>query len=71
MGDLPEPKAQGISRGGPAFADRSLQQDVASRQDRRLSHMVGIDQVRKHHITYFTADKNSMSDQLAAQLTTA
>ncbi|XP_048055664.1 unconventional myosin-VIIa [Megalobrama amblycephala] len=44
MGDLPEPKAQGISRGGQAFADRSLQKDVASRQDRRLSHMVGIDQ---------------------------
>ncbi|CAM4624535.1 unnamed protein product [Leuciscus chuanchicus] len=44
MGDLPEPKAQGVSRGGPAFADRSVQQDVASRQDRRLSHMVGLDQ---------------------------
>ncbi|XP_051752922.1 unconventional myosin-VIIa isoform X2 [Ctenopharyngodon idella] len=44
MGDLPEPKAQGISRSGPAFADRSLQKDVASRQDRRLSHMVGLDQ---------------------------
>ncbi|KAK9973280.1 hypothetical protein ABG768_024020 [Culter alburnus] len=44
MGDLPEPKAQGISRSGQAFADRSLQKDVASRQDRRLSHMVGLDQ---------------------------
>lgn len=68
MGDLPEPKAQGVSRSGPAFADRSVQQDVASRQDRRLSHMVGLDQVRKHYITYFTAEKNSRSDQLAAQL---
>lgn len=66
MGDLPEPKAQGISRGGQAFADHSLQKDVASRQDRRLSHMVGLDQVRKHFITYFTADKNSRSVQLAA-----
>lgn len=69
MGDLPEPKAQGISRGGQDFADRSLQKDVASRQDRRLSHMVGLDQVRKLlFITYFTADKNSRSDQLVAQI---
>lgn len=69
MGDLPEPKAQGISRSGPAFADRSLQKDVASRQDRRLSHMVGLDQVRKLlFITYFTADKNSRSYQLVAQI---
>ncbi|XP_051562758.1 unconventional myosin-VIIb-like [Myxocyprinus asiaticus] len=44
MGDLPEPKVQQISRSTPGFADRSLQQDVASRQDRRLSHMVGLDQ---------------------------
>ncbi|KAL0191057.1 hypothetical protein M9458_013755, partial [Cirrhinus mrigala] len=44
MGDLPEPKAQVVSRSGPAFADRSLQKEVASRQDRRLSHMVGLDQ---------------------------
>ncbi|XP_052455434.1 unconventional myosin-VIIa isoform X2 [Carassius gibelio] len=44
MGDLPEPKAQGVLRSGPAFAERSLQKDVASRQDRRLSHMVGLDQ---------------------------
>uniref|UniRef100_A0A8C2C504 Si:ch73-194h10.2 n=1 Tax=Cyprinus carpio TaxID=7962 RepID=A0A8C2C504_CYPCA len=36
MGDLPEPKAQGVLRSGPAFAERSLQKDVASRQDRRL-----------------------------------
>ncbi|XP_026863554.2 unconventional myosin-VIIa [Electrophorus electricus] len=44
MGDLPEPKAQQIRRSGSAFADHSLQKDVASRQDRRLSHMVGLDQ---------------------------
>ncbi|XP_056315904.1 unconventional myosin-VIIa isoform X1 [Danio aesculapii] len=44
MGDLPEPKAQVVSRSGVAFADRSVQKDVASRQDRRLSHMVGVDQ---------------------------
>lgn len=66
MGDLPEPKAQGVSRSGPAFAEGSLQKDVASRQDRRLSHMVGLDQVRKLiFITYFTAGKkinNSGSD---------
>uniref|UniRef100_A0A3B4D975 Myosin VIIBa n=1 Tax=Pygocentrus nattereri TaxID=42514 RepID=A0A3B4D975_PYGNA len=46
MGDLPEPKPQQAPRGRSAFADRSLQKDVASRQDRRLSHMVGLDQVR-------------------------
>uniref|UniRef100_A0A671SXL7 Unconventional myosin-VIIa-like n=1 Tax=Sinocyclocheilus anshuiensis TaxID=1608454 RepID=A0A671SXL7_9TELE len=58
MGDLPEPKAQGVLRSGPAFAERSLQKDVASRQDRRLSHIVGLDQVRKLlFITCFTAEK--------------
>lgn len=61
MGDLPEPKAQVVSRSGPAFAEGSLQKDVASRQDRRLSHMVGLDQVRKLlFITYFKAEKKSM-----------
>ncbi|KAF5898435.1 unconventional myosin-VIIa isoform X2, partial [Clarias magur] len=44
MGDLPEPKAQRVPTSRSAFADYSLQQDVASRQDRRLSHMVGLDQ---------------------------
>ncbi|KTG33664.1 hypothetical protein cypCar_00029292 [Cyprinus carpio] len=48
MGDLPEPKAQGVSRSGTAFAEGSLQKDVASRQDRRLSHMVGLDQRMKN-----------------------
>uniref|UniRef100_A0A8C1G1D2 Si:ch73-194h10.2 n=1 Tax=Cyprinus carpio TaxID=7962 RepID=A0A8C1G1D2_CYPCA len=52
MGDLPEPKAQGVSRSGTAFAEGSLQKDVASRQDRRLSHMVGLDQVRKKTSTF-------------------
>ncbi|KAL6458208.1 hypothetical protein MHYP_G00334380 [Metynnis hypsauchen] len=45
MGDLPEPKPQQAPRGRSAFAERSLQKDVASRQDRRLSHMVGLDQM--------------------------
>ncbi|XP_062852568.1 unconventional myosin-VIIb [Trichomycterus rosablanca] len=44
MGDLPEPKAQKVPASRSAVADRSLQKDVASRQDRRLSHMVGLDQ---------------------------
>ncbi|XP_062306688.1 unconventional myosin-VIIa [Osmerus eperlanus] len=45
MGDLPEPKPQkqGPSR-GLSQVDRSLPQDLVSRQDRRLSHMVGLDQ---------------------------
>nr|XP_046248311.1 unconventional myosin-VIIa [Scatophagus argus] len=41
MGDLPEPKkqVQGTSR-----QERLLPQDLISRNDRRLSHMVGLDQ---------------------------
>uniref|UniRef100_A0A7N8Y3F7 Unconventional myosin-VIIa-like n=1 Tax=Mastacembelus armatus TaxID=205130 RepID=A0A7N8Y3F7_9TELE len=52
MGDLPEPKkqaqaqaqAQAQSRGTP-MQERLLPQDLISRKDRRLSHMVGLDQV--------------------------
>ncbi|KAI4892023.1 hypothetical protein NFI96_034232 [Prochilodus magdalenae] len=44
MGDLPEPKPQQVPRSRSAFVDDALQKDVASRQDRRLSHMVGLDQ---------------------------
>ncbi|KAF4079290.1 hypothetical protein AMELA_G00191340 [Ameiurus melas] len=44
MGDLPEPKAQKVPTSRSAITDYSLQQDVASRKDRRLSHMVGLDQ---------------------------
>ncbi|XP_026160766.1 unconventional myosin-VIIa [Mastacembelus armatus] len=51
MGDLPEPKkqaqaqaqAQAQSRGTP-MQERLLPQDLISRKDRRLSHMVGLDQ---------------------------
>uniref|UniRef100_A0AAY4EUY2 Myosin VIIBb n=1 Tax=Denticeps clupeoides TaxID=299321 RepID=A0AAY4EUY2_9TELE len=42
MGDLPEPKP--IMNDKPIAPDRSLQPDVASRQNRRLSNLVGIDQ---------------------------
>uniref|UniRef100_A0A674A1B6 Myosin VIIB n=1 Tax=Salmo trutta TaxID=8032 RepID=A0A674A1B6_SALTR len=49
MGDLPEPKlVQGqAARGlrGSNMANSSLDQDLVLRQDRRLSHMVGLDQV--------------------------
>uniref|UniRef100_A0A8C7NEA1 Myosin VIIBa n=1 Tax=Oncorhynchus mykiss TaxID=8022 RepID=A0A8C7NEA1_ONCMY len=38
MGDLPEPK-------GSNMVNNSLDPDLALRQDRRLSHMVGLDQV--------------------------
>ncbi|MEQ2158223.1 hypothetical protein GOODEAATRI_010052 [Goodea atripinnis] len=43
MGDLPEPKRQGRVQGSSA-RERILPQDLISRQDRRLSHMVGLDQ---------------------------
>ncbi|XP_010901250.2 unconventional myosin-VIIa [Esox lucius] len=48
MGDLPEPKlqsmqpAQGLRGGG--VGNLSLDRGLAERQDRRLSHMVGLDQ---------------------------
>uniref|UniRef100_A0A3B1IXS3 Si:ch73-194h10.2 n=1 Tax=Astyanax mexicanus TaxID=7994 RepID=A0A3B1IXS3_ASTMX len=54
MGDLPEPRPQRIPRSGMGFAERSLQKDVASRQDRRLSHMVGLDQVSLKKSSTFT-----------------
>uniref|UniRef100_A0AAZ3SP11 Uncharacterized protein n=1 Tax=Oncorhynchus tshawytscha TaxID=74940 RepID=A0AAZ3SP11_ONCTS len=50
MGDLPEPKlvqgqgARGLR--GSNMVNNSLDPDLALRQDRRLSHMVGLDQVR-------------------------
>ncbi|KAM7012802.1 unconventional myosin-VIIb [Tautogolabrus adspersus] len=43
MGDLPEPKKQVKAPGTPA-QERFLPQDLISRKDRRLSHMVGLDQ---------------------------
>lgn len=49
MGDLPEPKlvqgqgARGLR--GSNMTNSSLDQDLVLRQDRRLSHMVGLDQV--------------------------
>ncbi|CAJ1059811.1 unconventional myosin-VIIa [Xyrichtys novacula] len=43
MGDLPEPKKQVRAPGAPA-QERFMPQDLLSRNDRRLSHMVGLDQ---------------------------
>ncbi|XP_071779574.2 unconventional myosin-VIIb isoform X1 [Centroberyx gerrardi] len=43
MGDLPEPKKQ-VQVQGTSKQDRFLPQDLVSRKDRRLSHMVGLDQ---------------------------
>ncbi|CAL8273247.1 unnamed protein product [Arctogadus glacialis] len=47
MGDLPEPKQRvnPLAPGGPGSRGaNALPQDLASRNDRRLSHMVGLDQ---------------------------
>ncbi|XP_051232589.1 unconventional myosin-VIIa [Dicentrarchus labrax] len=45
MGDLPEPKKQVQAQvQGTSAQDRFLPQDLISRKDRRLSHMVGLDQ---------------------------
>ncbi|MEQ2283274.1 hypothetical protein AMECASPLE_009487, partial [Ameca splendens] len=56
MGDLPEPKRQGRVQGSSA-RERILPQDLMSRQDRRLSHMVGLDQrvLRKNQETTLAA----------------
>ncbi|XP_039985647.1 unconventional myosin-VIIa isoform X1 [Xiphias gladius] len=43
MGDLPEPKKQ-IQVQGTSTKERFLPRDLISRKDRRLSHMVGLDQ---------------------------
>ena len=48
MGDLPEPKQRvnPLAPGGAGSRGaNALPQDLASRNDRRLSHMVGLDQV--------------------------
>lgn len=44
MGDLPEPKKQTrVQLNSPQ--ERFMPQDLVARKDRRLSHMVGLDQV--------------------------
>ncbi|KAF3691274.1 Unconventional myosin-VIIa [Channa argus] len=43
MGDLPEPKKQ-VQVRGTSRQERFLPQELISRKDRRLSHMVGLDQ---------------------------
>ncbi|XP_055364625.1 unconventional myosin-VIIa isoform X2 [Betta splendens] len=43
MGDLPEPKRQ-VQVRGASTQIRNLPQELISRKDRRLSHMVGLDQ---------------------------
>ncbi len=45
MGDLPEPKKHVLAR-ETSMKERFLPQDLISRKDRRLSHMVGLDQVK-------------------------
>uniref|UniRef100_A0A3B4WIZ2 Myosin VIIB n=1 Tax=Seriola lalandi dorsalis TaxID=1841481 RepID=A0A3B4WIZ2_SERLL len=45
MGDLPEPKKQ-VKVQGTSTQERILPQDLLSRKDRRLSHMVGLDQTK-------------------------
>ncbi|KAJ8277066.1 hypothetical protein GJAV_G00071100 [Gymnothorax javanicus] len=43
MGDIPEPK-QKVTRATSAMLEESVQQNLGPRQNRRLSHMVGLDQ---------------------------
>ncbi|XP_034036571.1 unconventional myosin-VIIb [Thalassophryne amazonica] len=52
MGDLPEPKKQ-VKVQGTSMPDHSLPEDLLSRKDRRLSHMVGLDQrvLRNKNVT--------------------
>lgn len=49
MGDLPEPKKQ--IQGNPR-QERFLPRDLVSRQDRRFSHMVGLDQVNVNNVNF-------------------
>lgn len=44
MGDLPDPKKRVQAQGGSP-QERLMPQELISRNDRRLSHMVGLDQV--------------------------
>lgn len=44
MGDLPEPKKH-AQVGRPTTQERFMPQELISRKDRRLSNMVGLDQV--------------------------
>ena len=64
MGDLPEPKQRvnPLGPGGPgSMGANALPQDLASRNDRRLSHMVGLDQVGE--VTYcHTGNRKSRAD---------
>uniref|UniRef100_A0A671UJM9 Myosin VIIB n=1 Tax=Sparus aurata TaxID=8175 RepID=A0A671UJM9_SPAAU len=55
MGDLPEPKRQ-VQAQRNARQERFMPQELISRKDRRLSHMVGLDQVNiltKHRVYDF------------------
>uniref|UniRef100_A0AAQ6I8T5 Uncharacterized protein n=1 Tax=Anabas testudineus TaxID=64144 RepID=A0AAQ6I8T5_ANATE len=51
MGDLPEPKRQ-VQVKGSSTSESFLPQDLISRKDRRLSHMVGLDQVNMIRIHF-------------------
>lgn len=44
MGDLPDPKKK-VQVAGASTQERFMPQELISRKDRRLSHMVGLDQV--------------------------
>uniref|UniRef100_A0AAQ6IG54 Uncharacterized protein n=1 Tax=Anabas testudineus TaxID=64144 RepID=A0AAQ6IG54_ANATE len=58
MGDLPEPKRQ-VQVKGSSTSESFLPQDLISRKDRRLSHMVGLDQVNMIRIQPFFEDQHS------------
>uniref|UniRef100_A0A8C5CYU8 Myosin VIIBa n=1 Tax=Gadus morhua TaxID=8049 RepID=A0A8C5CYU8_GADMO len=71
MGDLPEPKQRvnPLAPGGAGSRGaNALPQDLASRNDRRLSHMVGLDQLklRSEQEQSSSGDNKSNSDSSVA-----
>ena len=66
MGDLPEPK-QRVNPLGVPGGTSALPQDLAARNDRRLSHMVGLDQVGEVTSCH-TGNRTSTADEAMQSL---
>uniref|UniRef100_A0A3Q3K2W2 Uncharacterized protein n=1 Tax=Monopterus albus TaxID=43700 RepID=A0A3Q3K2W2_MONAL len=65
MGDLPEPKKQ-VRVQGASTQEHLLPQDLISRKDRRLSHMVGPDQTVNEYSDATTAEGPTLNRPLTS-----
>ncbi|KAJ8418640.1 hypothetical protein AAFF_G00001390 [Aldrovandia affinis] len=63
MGDIPEPKQQAIAR-TLTGANESVQQNLGPRQNRRLSHVVGLDQSEEQGSTQLTVQTITEEDEV-------